>query len=415
MDVSLKRPKLRWPLEVRLISLEAAGEAHSDGQAILIQCPLGISPGPLLLVPAVGPLLSEFNGERSVEDILARFSAQGLQQTTLDELISLLDAHLFLAGPRFFAAERENVEGFRALPVRPAALAGSAYPASETDLRAFVDGLLVPLDKKSRQKDIQCLVAPHIDYRRGGACYGKIYPHLASSDADTYILIGTSHQFSRQMFHLSAKDFESPLGVVPCDANFVARLVARLGQERAFRDEHLHRREHSLELQLPFISRVKPGAQIVPILVGSFHEAIEQGRELDRFDEYVSFVGACAEVIHQERQDGRRVCFIAGVDMAHVGRHFGDERALTPQVMESVAERDSRYLEAIKQHDLKALFEHIAEDNDARRICGFPTMYTVLDILHKLGDRVRCEVSYYDQAVDFKSECAVTYAGLALA
>jgi AmmeMemoRadiSam system protein B len=397
-----------------MVPLENSEGDHSEGQAILMQCPLGISLQPLLLVPAVGPLLSVFDGERSVDEIFAHFAPQGLQRSTLDELISLLDAHLFLAGPRFFAAEREHVEQFRALSIRPAALAGAAYPSAETDLRELVDGLLVSPSSRLTNGELTCLVAPHIDYRRGGECYGQIYPYLAGSNADTFILIGTSHQYSRQMFHLSAKDFESPLGRLPCDTEFVSRLAARFGTERAFRDEYLHRREHSLELQLPFISRVRPGARIVPILVGSFYEAIESGRELDRFDEYTSFVGACAEAIQQERQGGRRVCFIAGVDMAHMGRHFGDEGALTPEFMDLVAERDSRYLQAIQEHDLTALFSHVAEDQDARRICGFPTMYTVLDILKKLGDRVTCEVTRYDQAVDYQSDCAVTFAGLAL-
>jgi hypothetical protein len=397
-----------------MVPLESVASEQRESQAILIQCPLGISSQPLLLVPAVGPLLSVLDGERSVEEILAHFAPQGLQRATLDELIALLDAHLFLAGPRFFAAERETVECFRALSIRPAALAGSAYPSAEADLRALVDGLLVTPSSEFKSRNLQCLVAPHIDYRRGGRCYGQIYPYLADCDADTFILIGTSHQYSRQMFHLSAKDFESPLGVLPCDSALVSRIAARFGTERAFRDEYLHRREHSLELQLPFISRVRPGARIAPILVGSFHEAIESGRELDRFDEYTSFVGACAEAIQQERQGGRRVCFIAGVDMAHVGRHFGDEGALSPEFMDRVAERDSCYLQAIQQHDLTALFAHIAEDQDARRICGFPTMYAVLDILKKLGDRVTCDVTHYDQAVDYQSDCAVTFAGLAL-
>lgn len=414
MDVSLTRPKLRWPLEVRLVPLDATDGGQAGREAILIQCPIGISPKPLLLVPAVGPLLSAFTGERSVDEILAHFASQGLERATLDELIALLDSHLFLAGPRFFAAERESIESFRAKSIRPAALAGAAYPHSEVDLRALVDGLLVSPSQTPHIGELACLVAPHIDYRRGGSSYGRIYPYLASSSADTFILIGTSHQFSRQMFHLSAKDFQSPLGILPCDTGFVSSLATRFGAERAFREEHLHRREHSLELQLPFISRIKPGAKIVPILVGSFHEAVESGRELERFDEYVSFVGACAEVIQEERRAGRRVCVIAGVDMAHVGRHFGDGQQLTPAFMERVAERDSRYVQAIAEHDLGALFAHIAEDKDARRICGFPTMYTILDIFEKLGHRLTCEVSHYDQAVDYQSDCAVTFAGLAL-
>jgi AmmeMemoRadiSam system protein B len=100
--------------------------------------------------------------------------------------------------------------------------------------------------------------------------------------------------------------------------------------------------------------------------------------------------------------------------MAHIGRAFGDPGALTPERMREIAARDARYLDAIEKQDKRALFDHIAEDRDARRICGFPTMYTVLDVLGRLGERLSYEILRYDQAVDYTSDCAVTYAGVAL-
>jgi AmmeMemoRadiSam system protein B len=215
------------------------------------------------------------------------------------------------------------------------------------------------------------------------------------------------------MFHLSAKDFQSPLGVLPCSADFVARVASRFGVTRAFADEFLHKKEHSLELQLPFISRVKPNASIAPILVGSFHRAIASGKSPHEFEEYETFIGSLVEAIQTERAQGKRVCFIAGVDMAHVGSFFGDEWALSPERMEGIAERDGKYLDAIEARDTARLFAHVAEDNDARRICGFPTMYTVIDTLNRLGISYTCQARSYQQAVDYQSGCAVTFAGMA--
>ena len=289
-----------------------------------------------------------------------------------------------------------------------------AYPAREEDLSALVDGVLAPIENPLVGSEMVCLVAPHIDYRRGGVCYGRVYPYLATSAADTFILMGTAHQYSSGMFHLSAKDFECPVGRFPCDTDGITKLAQRYGIARSFADEYLHKREHSLELQLPFMSRVKPGISIVPILVGSFHRAVEAGRSPREFDEYASFAGALVEVIREKIDDGCRVCFIAGVDMAHVGTHFGDTTPLTPDVMRCVAERDQRYLRAIENHDTEGLFRHIAEDGDARRICGFPTMYTILNVLSLLGVRARSGFTYYDQAVDYPGGCGVTFAGMAL-
>lgn len=278
----------------------------------------------------------------------------------------------------------------------------------------MVAGYLKPFEAPEVTRDIACLVAPHIDYRRGGTCYGSIYPRLGESRADTYILIGTAHQYSQRIFHLCAKDFESPLGVHPCDQAFVTELATRFGVERSFADEYLHRREHSLELQLPFLSAVQPGAAVVPVLVGSYHQMLEAMRYPHEWEEYETFAGALTESIKQRMDRGEKVSFLAGVDMAHVGRSFGDEGSLSPERMREIGYRDQQYLRAIEDGNHKAVFDHIAEDQDARRICGFPTMYLVLDVLNRLGGKTVCDVVAYDQAVDYSSDCAVTFAGLAM-
>jgi predicted class III extradiol MEMO1 family dioxygenase len=110
--------------------------------------------------------------------------------------------------------------------------------------------------------------------------------------------------------------------------------------------------------------------------------------------------------------DKRKICIIAGVDMAHIGRQFGDKELLTPDVMHGIELRDRIYLECLLQQDKDALFDHIAEDEDARRICGFPTMYTVLDVFDRLGQRYTPQLFEYRQAVDERRECGVTFAGM---
>lgn len=407
MDATFTRPKLRWPLDIRMHNL--------DGQdALVIQCPVGISASPLALMPQFAPVIVELDGVQTSDEIVRKFSAQGLTPEILRELITRLDDHLFMANGRFFAAEKLAKDAFNTAPVRAPALAGGAYPASKEELSAMVRGYLKDLETPATTRDVACLIAPHIDYRRGGACYGAIYPRLTESRADTYILIGTAHQYSRRIFHLCAKDFQSPLGTHPCDQQFVTQLANRFGVERAFVDQYLHRREHSLELQLPFLSAVQPDAAVVPILVGSFHQMLEAMRYPHEWEEYETFAGALTEIINERAKHGEKISFLAGVDMAHVGRSFGDEGSLSPERMREIGYRDQQYLRAIEECNPKALFDHIAEDQDARRICGFPTMYLVLDVLNRLGGRIEVDVVAYDQAVDYPSDCAVTFAGVAM-
>lgn len=407
MDATFTRPKLRWPLDIRMHNL--------DGQdALVIQCPIGISASPLALMPQFAPVIVELDGVQTSDEIVSKFSAQGLTPEILRELITRLDDHLFMANGRYFAAEKLAKDAFNTAPVRAPALAGGAYPASKEELSGMVQGYLQDFEPSQAPRDIACLIAPHIDYRRGGACYGAIYPRLTESRADTYILIGTAHQYSKRIFHLCAKDFQSPLGTHACDQAFTIELANRFGVERSFVDQYLHRREHSLELQLPFLSVVHPAAQVVPILVGSYHQMLEAMRYPNEWEEYETFAGALTEIIKERAKRGEKVSFLAGVDMAHIGRSFGDEGALSPEKMREIAYRDQKYLRAIEECNHKALFDHIAEDQDARRVCGFPTMYLLLDVLNRLGGTPEVDVVAYDQAVDYPSDCAVTFAGVAM-
>lgn len=409
MSNPLEYPKLRWPIDLRI-------ERVDQHEVLLVSCPLGISPQPLGLIAAVAPIVSEFEGRLSVDEITAKFARYGVQRKLIDDLVTMLDTGLFIESPRFFEAQARIRADFETSAVRPAALAGLSYPGDEAVLEQEIDGWLRHGTAQVARIDrtMVGLVSPHIDYRRGGVCYGKTYVHARPERPDLYLVIGTAHQYSRYLFHLCAKDFASPLGTVRCDRDFVTKLAGLYGHERSFADEILHRREHSLELQLPFLQRVDEHATIVPILVGSFHQMVSGQRSPNDYEAYETFAGALVECLRERITRGQKICFLSGVDMAHVGKHFGDTEALTPTFMEQVAARDGEYLRCIERHDARALFAHIAEDGDARRICGFPTMYTVLDCLARLGIRYSSELFDYRQAVDYSTDCAVTFAGLGM-
>jgi len=409
MNDSTTYPKLRWPVDIRL-------ERVQSQEVLILLCPLGVSKAPLALTPAIAPVISCFEGNLSFQEILNRFSNQGLTEEILRQLIELLDQHLFLATPRFFAAQKQMHDEFSSASVREAALAGLSYSDSKAKLETEIDTYFAngKTVLKARTDSMCGVMAPHIDYRRGSMCYGITYNHLKQEEHNLYILIGTSHQYSRHMFHLSAKDFNTPLGKLSCDREFVNKLAEEYGKDRSFADEILHKKEHSLELQTPFLKRLKVNPTIVPILVGSFHHIIHAAKAPEQFEEYDRFASSLTNCVRSFIKQGKKLCVVAGVDMAHVGKAFGDPSNLTPSSMEKIAERDQAYLQTLIKQDKKALFAHIAEDNDARRICGFPTMYTVLDLFDRLGVQYSAELFDYRQAVDYQSDCAVTFAGMGL-
>lgn len=402
-------PLLRSPLDVRF---EKAGSQ----EILLVRCPLGISKSPIGLIPAVAPILSCFDGRHSVPDITARFQPYGVREELIHELIKLLDENLFLATPRFSAAESQYRVDYHARHSRPPALAGLSYSLTPGELSGTLSTYLAHGSNRivRAPENLVCLISPHIDYRRGGECYGITYSSFSLAPHDLLILIGTSHQYSEHLFHLSAQHFETPIGALTCDAPFIHRLAALYGTDRGFADEILHGQEHSLELQAPFLAHQKCHGKIAPILVGGFHQFLVDEVYPESVERYDSFVSSLVECIRERIIQGQRICFVAGVDMAHVGRYFGEKSPLTPEFMEMIRLRDSEYLDAIRSGDKRKLFDHVATDCDARRLCGFPTMYTIMDTLARLGISYSTEIFDYRQAVDYSNDCAVTFAGVGL-
>jgi len=402
----LNYPKLRSPLDVRLERLE-------DQEVLILSCPLGISEQPLFLVSAVVPLISCFEGKLSIREIAERFAEYGIQEGQIRELIELLDSHLFMASPRFFAAQKQVEEDFLNSKVRQSALAGSGYAQDSLGLDTEIGEYLEASPAVSPlREDLVGLISPHIDYRRGARAYAAAYSNLLPVDNALYIMLGTGHQYSRHLFHLTLKDFETPLGTVVCDELFVNDLAAKYGWERSFADEMLHKREHSLELQLPFLQKRQGNLEIVPILVGSFYQMLLVEQTPDRFDFYEEFVSTLSEGIRKAMLNGRKVRIIAAVDFAHVGSHFGDPVRMTPEFLQTIEARDRELIDCVVRQDKGALFSHIAEDEDARRVCGFPSLYTFIDLFDRIGVRYEPAVYSYEQAVDWQNDRCVTFAGM---
>ena len=246
----------------------------------------------------------------------------------LESLVNRLDAAMVIEGPTFEAFHRSYRESGR----RPAALAGRSYAATVRALAASSSSSswtpTVPAFAAKVQRRAHAgsrgVLSPHIDFQRGGPIYTWAYRELVEqSNADTFVILGVAHQYCRRRFALTCKDFETPLGVVPTDRAYVDRIASLAGRD-LFDDELSHRTEHSIEFQVVFLQYVLGGQRdfsIVPILVGSFHDLMEKGVEPIADPEVSRFVQALRVA---ESASGKRVAYIGGIDLCHVGPEFGD-------------------------------------------------------------------------------------------
>ncbi|MDP6278354.1 MAG: MEMO1 family protein, partial [Nitrospinota bacterium] len=120
------------------------------------------------------------------------------------------------------------------------------------------------------------------------------------------------------------------------------------------------------------------------------------------------FIAALRETAAEFKARGRRVCYLASVDLAHVGPQFGDERLVDEAQLRALGEADRASLEAVCRGDAEAFYWSVAADGDARKVCGLAPIYTMLRVLEGCSG----EVLHYSQWPD--PDGTVTFCSVAL-
>jgi MEMO1 family protein len=408
----------------RLRAVEAFPVQQDGNTLIYLKDPLNLA-APLGVSPIAYFIMAHFDGRHSFVDIQEIYSKQFGTVLLTDELkrfIDMLDQHHYLFNQRFSDYQRSVIEEFCRQPTRAPAHMGGVYPSDPSGLKAQFDGYFISPDgpglaiSNGKRTAPRAIIAPHIDFHRGGPAYAWAYKRLLESDgADLYILLGTSHCGGNNPFIATLKDFETPLGTVETEKTFVSRLQ-NISQQDLFADENLHRGEHSLEFQVVFLKYLAQrraelwGAserpfQIVPILVSSFHAMVAGKTPPEMSPAVGTFLGAVKSLVEK---DTRQVCFVAGVDLAHVGRQFGDREPITEDFLKWVEAEDHRLVERLAALDAPGFFHEIAKDQDRRRICGFSPLYSLIHLLKdSKGQHLK-----YSQAFTRETGSAVTFTSM---
>ena len=151
--------------------------------------------------------------------------------------------------------------------MRPPEVAGTFYP-SDPDACASLVMRCLEGARPSPPGEPKAIVAPHAGHVYSGAIAGTAYAPLAerSERIERVVMLGPAHRVGlRGMATTSASAWASPLGTVLVDW---AAMQPLLAQSHVRVDDSAFAREHSLEVQLPFLQRVLDDVAIVPILVG---------------------------------------------------------------------------------------------------------------------------------------------------
>lgn len=158
--------------------------------------------------------------------------------------------------------------------VRPAAVAGLFYPASQRELDATVRAMLAAVPPPAADEPLpKAIIAPHAGYVYSGPVAATAYARLAplKGQVQRVVLIGPSHRVWLEGLALPRCDaFTTPLGPVALDREAVADVLAL---DTVTILDTAHADEHALEVHLPFLQAVLGTFTIVPLLVGEARPA----------------------------------------------------------------------------------------------------------------------------------------------
>jgi AmmeMemoRadiSam system protein B/AmmeMemoRadiSam system protein A len=162
------------------------------------------------------------------------------------------------------AAEKEGI--------RQAAVAGSFYPADPKELAKIVDRFLAGAAVPSFDGPVVAVVSPHAGYEYSGEVAAYSYAAPKGRKTERVVVVAPSHYDAFSFVSVyNGCAYATPFGTIPVDKTFAAQLAAMSPLIKLSDRGHrvsAEQREHSIEVQLPFLQRVLGPFKLVPIIMG---------------------------------------------------------------------------------------------------------------------------------------------------
>jgi AmmeMemoRadiSam system protein B len=412
----LERPKLR-PVEL----VPVQGRSPEE-KAVALRDPERLAPKPVVLSLAAVAILQHMDGLhdlRDIQTVLFKAFGEMVELDAIHGLMNVLDENMFIEGETFERFLHQERQAFAAMTIRPSRLAGQAYAADgdalSKDLLDYYHAPEGPGALESHSPDtagaVKGLVAPHIDFQRGGPCYAWAYRELDPSlPPDLMVILGTAHCATERLLSILDKDLATPFGPAVCHRELAGELLSRHPSYKD--DEFVHRGEHSIEFQAVW-SKSRLGrdtsTRFLPVLCGSLAPFIEDGATASWRDEYEESLSVLKTTLDKELVQGRRVMIVASADLSHVGAQFGDGFQVTKSVSRDVREYDLGLLDEAVAGRADAFLQYVFDRNDRTHVCGISPIYTLLRLL----DEPQGRMLSYQQWIDDDKQGMVTFSSMA--
>lgn len=381
-----------------------------DQPGLLIRDPRQYSAAVLIIPPALIPCLACFDGEHAELDLretLVRVTGEIEIGGVIAHLTSTLSTAGFLEDGVFAGLRDARHQAFAAAPRRDAVHAGAAYPKEAGALRERLTEYLAGGAAPSADHLVG-IAAPHVSPEGGWRSYRAAYAALPPDCAGrSFVILGTSHYGDPERFGLTRKPFVTPYGEAPVDLELVTWLEEN-GGPAVIAEDYCHAVEHSIEFQVVFLQHLfGPQVRIVPILCGPLARATYAGGTPEDDPGVARFLEALRELARREQD---RILFVLGIDMAHVGRRYGDpiQAKADRGPMARVAERDRQRLDRLVAGDAEGFWALVQQDGDDLKWCGASPLYALV----RAVPGCRGELLRYEQW-NIDDGSVVSFAGMA--
>lgn len=379
--------------------------------------PMQLTEYQLVVPPGLAQMLLYCDGTRTPAEIHAALCAQlgaALDFEIITDALAQLDEACLLENDRSRRQMEAARDLYRRQPYRAASLADLGYPGAPRMLAHM-------LNEYSNGDDLspwaawsgRGIISPHIDYRRGGAVYSQVWQRAKTAvlDADLVIIFGTDHNGGPGTYTLTRQPYATPYGVLPTDLALIDAVAAAIGEENAYAEELHHRQEHSVELSAVWLHHIYHQAGVeprpmIPVLVGSFHHFVSNGRHPAQ-DELLTTAVAALQQLTRDK----KVLAVASVDFAHVGPAFGDTFVMDEARRAALRRADDLLAQAIARGDAAGFYDQIAAVENQNRICGFSPIYLMMQFL---GATEGVKVAYEQCAADAEDASLVSITGMLL-
>ena len=240
-------------------------------------------------------------------------------------------------------------------------------------------------------------VVPHAGWMYSGRTAAKVFAALAAAKPETYVLLGAVHQwFGRKGGVFPSGGWLTPLGEISVDADLASAIV-EAAHGTILSSAAAHDMEHSIEVQLPFIQALSPGAKIVPVAVPPVTEAAAMGEAV---------AAAVAKF-------SKRVMIVASTDLTHYGMDYGTpDHGPLSKALDWIHSNDRRVISLVES--LKAE-EIVAEAQEHFNACGPGALAAATAAARALGATAGRVLEYTTSAEvlnEVDSDRAVGYVGL---